>query len=70
VRHDVVDKTGAVTLRHDSKLHHIGMGARHRGRRVVLLVADLDVSVLDEDGGLLRRLTLDPTRDYQRQDSG
>ena len=70
VRHDVVDKTGAITLRHDSRLHHIGMGARHRGRRVVMLVADLDIRVLDEDGGLLRHLTLDPTRDYQRQDSG
>lgn len=70
VRHDVVDKTGAITLRHESKLHHIGMGARHRGRRVVMLVADLDVRVLDEDGGLVRHLTLDPTRDYQRQGAG
>ena len=70
VRHDVVDKTGALTLRHDSRLHHIGMGARHRGRRVVMLVAGLDVRVLDEEGELLRHLTLDPTRDYQRQDSG
>jgi transposase InsO family protein len=70
VRHDVVDKTGAITLRHHSKLHHIGMGARHRGRRVVMLVADLDVRVLDTEGELLRHLTLDPTRDYQRQDSG
>lgn len=70
VRHDIVDKTGAVTLRHDSRLHHIGMGARHRGRRVVMLVADLDVRVLDEEGELLRHLRLDPTRDYQRQDSG
>lgn len=70
VRHDVVDKTGAVTLRHEARLHHIGIGARHRGRRVVMLVAHLDVRVLDEDGELLRHLTLDPTRDSQRQDSG
>jgi transposase InsO family protein len=68
VRHDRVDKTGALTLRHESRLHHIGMGARHRGRRVVMLVAGLDVRVLDEDGELLRHLVLDPTRDYQRQD--
>jgi transposase InsO family protein len=67
VRRDRVDKTGALTLRYDSRLHHIGMGARHRGRRVVMLVADRDVRVLDEDGELLRRLTLDPTRDYQPQ---
>lgn len=67
VRHDRVDKTGSLTLRHGSKLHHIGMGARHKGLRVVMLVADRDVRVIDEDGELLRHLTLDPTRDYQPQ---
>lgn len=30
-----------------------------------LLVAGLDIRVLTEDGELLRRLTLDPSRDYQ-----
>jgi hypothetical protein len=34
---------------------------------VILLVDDLDVRVVSSDGGLLRRLTLDPTRDYQPQ---
>jgi len=33
----------------------------------VLLVADLDIRILTEDGEILRQLTLDPTRDYQRQ---
>lgn len=67
VRHDTVDQLGKVTLRYDSKLHHIGLGARHRGKAIVLLVADRDVRVVTEDGELLRQLTLDPTRDYQRQ---
>jgi transposase InsO family protein len=67
VRHDKVDKTGAVTLRYESKLHHIGMGARHKGQQIVLLVADRDIRVLTPDGELLRHLTLDPSRDYQRQ---
>jgi hypothetical protein len=31
---------------------------------VLVLVADLDVRVLSEDGELIRRLTLDPARDY------
>jgi hypothetical protein len=30
-----------------------------------MLVADLDVRALTEDGELLRALTLDPSRDYQ-----
>ena len=67
VRYDQVDHHGVVTLRHDSRLHHIGLGARHRGRPIVLFVADRDVRIVTEDGELLRSLVLDPTRDYQRQ---
>jgi transposase InsO family protein len=67
VRHDKVDHTGVITLRHNSHLHHIGLGRRHAGIRVLVLVADLDVRVLAEDGQLLRALTLDPSRDYQPQ---
>jgi hypothetical protein len=65
VRRDKVDITGVITLRHRSRLHHIGIGRRLIGTRVVVLVADLDVRVLTEDGELLRELTLDPSRDYQ-----
>jgi hypothetical protein len=63
----VVDHHGVVTLRYDSKLHHIGLGARHRGTPIVLLIADRDVRIVTADGELLRELVLDPTRDYQRQ---
>ena len=61
--------TGGVTLRHRTQLHHLGIGARHRGKRVILLVKDLDIRVLSLDGELLRHLTLDPSRDYQPQGS-
>jgi transposase InsO family protein len=67
VRHDKVDHTGVITLRHNSRLHHIGLGRRHAGIRVLVLVADLHVRVLTQDGQLLRALTLDPSRDYQPQ---
>ncbi|MFN2521359.1 MAG: integrase core domain-containing protein, partial [Candidatus Limnocylindria bacterium] len=67
VRHDMVDGHGKITLRYRSRLHHIGLGRRHNGHRVVVLVADRDVRVLTEQGELLRHLTLDPRRDYQRQ---
>ena len=67
VRYDTVDRNGKVTLRYDSRLHHIGLGARHRGKAIVLFVADRDVRIVDADGELLRELVLDPTRDYQRQ---
>lgn len=68
VRHDKVDKAGAITLRYRSRLHHIGMGARFKGRRVALLVHDRDIRIVDpRTGELLRHLQLDPTRDYQPQ---
>ncbi len=68
IRHDKVDQGGKLTLRYQSKLLHIGVGARHKGLAVVLLVADRDVRVVSAaDGELLRHLTIDPSRDYQRQ---
>jgi transposase InsO family protein len=68
LRYDQIDKTGSVTLRHDSRLHHIGIGRTHAGTRVVMLIHDLDIRVVDAlTGELLRSLTLDPTRDYQPQ---
>ena len=66
VRHDKVDTAGTVTLRHGSKLHHIGLGRAHKGKPIKLLVADRDIRVLDaRTGELIRQLTLDPSRDYQ-----
>jgi transposase InsO family protein len=67
VRHDKIDKAGIVTLRHNSRLHHIGVGRRHAGTHVRLLVRELHIRVITEDGELLRELTLDPGRDYQPQ---
>jgi transposase InsO family protein len=65
IRRDKVDITGVVTLRHNSRLHHVGLGRRLTGMRVLLLVDGLDVRVISEDGELIRELRLDPTRDYQ-----
>ncbi|HEX9694513.1 MAG TPA: integrase core domain-containing protein [Actinomycetota bacterium] len=67
VRKDRIDKNGKVTLRHRTRLHHIGVGHAHKGKRVIMLIDGLDVRVLSEDGQLLRDLTLDPTRNYQPQ---
>lgn len=65
VRRDRVHESGNITLRHNSKLHHIAMGRRNGGRRILILARDLDIRILSEDGELLRALRLDPTRDYQ-----
>ncbi|MEY2431067.1 MAG: hypothetical protein QOC92_792 [Acidimicrobiaceae bacterium] len=65
VRHDRIDKAGRVTLRHNGRLHHIGIGNPYRGWRVVMRIAGKEIRILSLDGTQLRRLTLDPTKDYQ-----
>jgi transposase InsO family protein len=68
VRKDRVDNDGKLTLRHNSRLHHIGIGHRWKGTRVLMLIRELDIRIITEDTGeLIRELTLDPTRDYQPQ---
>jgi len=65
VRRDRVDAEGRVTLRYLSRLRHIAVGKAYKRQRVTLFVADDDVRVVDEDGFLIRQLTLDPARNYQ-----
>jgi transposase InsO family protein len=66
VRTDKIDRVGTVTLRHNGRLHHIGVGRTHAGTYVRLLVQDLDITIVNATTGeILRELTLDPTRDYQ-----
>lgn len=66
VRTDRIDKTGLVTLRHNGRLHHIGIGRAHAGTRVLLLVQDLHIRVINADTGeLLRELILNPDKTYQ-----
>jgi hypothetical protein len=69
VRRDRVDTDGKLTIRHASRLHHIGIGRRWAGTRVLILARDLDLRIITEnDGQLIRQLVLDPNRDYQPQD--
>jgi transposase InsO family protein len=66
LRFDRVDKSGRITLRHRGRLHHIGIGTAYTGWRVAMLVEGLDIEIVGLDGSPLRRLVLDPTKDYQR----
>jgi hypothetical protein len=49
VRHDTIDAAGVITIRHDSRLHHIGLSKRRRGTKVTVLIDDLDIRVLQHD---------------------
>ena len=66
VRTDRVDQAGSITLRHNGRLHHIGIGRIHYRTRVLILVQDLNITIINAaTGEVLHELTLDPTRDYQ-----
>ena len=66
IRHDRIDKTGAVTLRVNGTMHHIGIGRTHARTHVILLIQDLNIRVVNAvTGELLRDLEIDPNRDYQ-----
>jgi hypothetical protein len=67
VRHDTIDTNGKLTLRYNSRLHHISLGRRYAGQPVLVPVHDTHICVLSTSGQLLRDLALDPTRDYQPQ---
>jgi transposase InsO family protein len=70
VRKDRIDTDGKLTLRHGSRLHHIGIGRAWAGTPVLMLIRELDIRIITEqEGELIRELTLDPTRDYQPQTS-
>jgi transposase InsO family protein len=67
VRRDKIDTTGTISLRHNSRLHHIGIGRAHAGTRVLVLALGTRIRIITEAGQLLRQLELDPSRDYQPQ---
>jgi transposase InsO family protein len=69
-RHDIVSSAGNVTLRIAGQLRHIGIGRTYARTRVILLVHDLHVRVVNAaTGELLRDLIVDPTKDYQPKNS-
>lgn len=65
VRHDKVSRGGTVTLRYRGRLYHVGVGRAYVGWRVILLVAGREIRILDLEGSQIRRLRLDPSKDYQ-----
>lgn len=65
VRHDKLDRKGTVTLRHKGRLHHIPAGRPYHSWRVILLINGLDIQIISPDGAQLRKLTLNPAKDYQ-----
>lgn len=67
LRNDVVDKHGKLSLRHNGKMHHIGIGRGHAGTAIRMLIHEKEIRVITTNGELLAELTLDEGKDYQPQ---
>jgi transposase InsO family protein len=66
VRRDVVDSDGKLTLRHNGRLHHIGVGRTHARTPILMLINGLDIRIIHATTGeLIRQLILNPAVDYQ-----
>lgn len=67
LRNDVVDKHGKLSLRHNGKMHHIGIGRGYAGTAIRMLIHEKEIRVITTTGELLAELTLDEEKDYQPQ---
>jgi transposase InsO family protein len=67
IRHDTVDQFGKLTLRHGSRLHHLGVGRTHAHTPVLILVTTNTVTVTSKTGPhVLSSHQIDPDRNYWR----
>jgi transposase InsO family protein len=65
IRHDTVDQFGKLTLRHGSRLHHLGIGRRHAHTPVLILVTTTTVTVISKTGyQLIAGHQINPDRNY------
>ena len=66
VRRDVVDTGGTLTLRHNGRLHHIGVGRTHARTPILMLINGLQIRIIHATTGqIIRELQLNPAVDYQ-----
>jgi transposase InsO family protein len=67
IRYDTVDQFGKLTLRHGSRLHHLGIGRIHAGTPVLILVTTNTVTVISKTSHhVLSSHHIDPDRNYWR----
>lgn len=67
LRFDHVDTNGKISLRRAGRMHHLGIGAHHRGKTVLVLIDKTTATVIDRTTGeILATCTIDPTRTYWR----
>jgi len=67
LRYDRLDTTGKISLRRAGRMHHLGVGRAHAGKRVLAFADDHHITVAElTTGEVLSTHQIDPTRAYWR----
>jgi transposase InsO family protein len=67
LRYDVTDAKGVMTLRRGGRMHHLKVGAAHARRRVLAIVDEREVTVVDlATGEILSTHLIEPGKGYWR----
>ncbi|WES63615.1 IS481 family transposase [Microbacter sp. GSS18] len=67
LRYDKVGDGGKISFRRAGRMHHLGIGTSHAGKRVLALADDHTITVVHLDTGeIIATNTIDPTRGYWR----
>jgi transposase InsO family protein len=67
LRYDHVGTNGKTSFRRAGRMHHLGIGTTHHGKRVMLLADDTTVTVIHLDTGeIIATNTINPNKTYWR----
>jgi hypothetical protein len=67
IRRDRVDKTGSITIRHQGRLHHLGVGMTHTRKPVLAITDTTTVTIIHTDTGeILSTHKIEPDKNYWR----
>lgn len=67
IRYDHVATNGKISLRRAGRMHHLGVGAIHRKKRVIMLIDEHTVTVVHlNTGEVIATNLVDPARGYWR----
>ena len=67
IRYDHVGSNGKISLRRAGRMHHLGIGADHRGKRIIALIDETTVTIVHLDTGeIIATNTINPDRGYWR----
>jgi transposase InsO family protein len=67
LRYDHVGDNGKMSLRRAGRMHHLGIGVEHRGKRILALVDETTVTIIHLDTAeIIATNTINPERTYWR----